>query len=747
MLSLGALAFTQPWLLGALLALPALWLLLRVTPPAPRRLSFPPILLLRGLLSPERTPARTPWWLLALRLALAALLILALAGPLMNPAPRLGGSGPVVLVVDNGWAAVRDWGQHLVVARETIDQAEREGRDVVLVPTAAETTAVEPRRLGPAAARDALLGLTLRPWSVDRAAALTALRRLDLGHATTVWLSDGLTDRVAALRDIDRFARGLDELGPLRVHAPGDPDLVPVLGVEEGAGGALEASVRRADAALPATFDVKALGAGGETLARGRVSLAAGARRGATALELPGDMRNRVARLELDPPTGAAGTVLLDERWRRRSVGIVGRPSDVSDQPLLTPNYFLDRALVASAAVREGSITDLLAGPLSLLVIGDTGRIEPGQRANLERWMDDGGVVVRFAGPRLAASNPELVPVRLRPGDRMLGGAMSWSQPLKLAPFDPKGPFAGLVPPPDARVMRQVLAEPGPDLAKATLAKLEDGTPLVTGAQRGKGWLILFHTTANTSWTNLPLSGLFVQMLHRLIELAPGTGGPRVGMLVPQRVLDARGILHEATPAVPPVAAAELARQIPDAEHPPGLWGAVRGSAESGADPARFALNTQQGIAELAPIGPIPVGSNLSYRRAAEIDLGPWLLAAAFILALIDMAVALILRGFTLRRATASAAILAFTVMTVPTARAQDSEARLVDLADHTRLAYVITGDAMVDRESDDGLRGLTRVLGERTSIDAAEPAAVDVAKDDLALFPPPLLAGAAGPS
>ena len=66
MLSLGVLAFTQPWLLLAGLSLPALWLLLRVTPPAPRRISFPPLLLLAGLVSPERTPARTPWWLLLL---------------------------------------------------------------------------------------------------------------------------------------------------------------------------------------------------------------------------------------------------------------------------------------------------------------------------------------------------------------------------------------------------------------------------------------------------------------------------------------------------------------------------------------------------------------------------------------------------------------------------------------------------------------------------------------------------------
>src|SRR5918997_5989118 len=113
MLDLGPLVFTQPWLLVARAALPALWLLLRITPPAPRKVAFPALLFLLGLRSSERTPARTPLWLLLLRLALAALLILALAGPVLNPAPGLGGRGPLVLAIDNGWAAARHWEDRL----------------------------------------------------------------------------------------------------------------------------------------------------------------------------------------------------------------------------------------------------------------------------------------------------------------------------------------------------------------------------------------------------------------------------------------------------------------------------------------------------------------------------------------------------------------------------------------------------------------------------------------------------------
>src|ERR1700687_2198663 len=109
MLSLGALAFASPWLLAALAVLPVLWWLLRVTPPAPRRLRFPAIRLLLGLVPREETPARTPLWLILLRMVLAGLVTLGLAQPLLNPNAKFAAGGPLVLVVDNGWGAAHDW--------------------------------------------------------------------------------------------------------------------------------------------------------------------------------------------------------------------------------------------------------------------------------------------------------------------------------------------------------------------------------------------------------------------------------------------------------------------------------------------------------------------------------------------------------------------------------------------------------------------------------------------------------------
>ena len=148
MLSLGSFAFAAPWLLLALAALPVLWWLLRATPPAPRQVAFPAIRLLFGLQSPEETPQRTPWWLLALRLLIAALVIVGLARPLLNPGAELRSSGPLLLVVDNGWASARDWPARQDAMADLLDQAERAGKPVQLLPTAPNGDgAILPRRL------------------------------------------------------------------------------------------------------------------------------------------------------------------------------------------------------------------------------------------------------------------------------------------------------------------------------------------------------------------------------------------------------------------------------------------------------------------------------------------------------------------------------------------------------------------------------------------------------------------------
>ena len=201
----------------------------------------------------------------------------------------------------------------------------------------------------------------------------------------------------------------------------------------------------------------------------------------------------------------------------------------------------------------------------------------------MTRWrnfVESGGVLLRFAGTRLAAGEDDLTPVALRRGGRTLGGALSWETPKHIAPFDKDSPFFGLAAPDEVTVSRQVLAEPEPGLADKTWARLADGTPLVTAAPRGKGLIVLFHVTADTTWSNLPLSGLFVDMLRRVVARA-GAGAGRDGDARARRTNRRR-----ARPIARSTASARSASRRPTPRrsaaispapatptHPPGFYG------------------------------------------------------------------------------------------------------------------------------------------------------------------------------
>lgn len=733
MLSLGPLAFAVPWVLTALVALPVLWWLLRVTPPAPRTVKFPAIRLLRDLMAEEETPARTPWWLLLLRLIVAALVILALAGPLLNPRAALPGGGPLLLLVDNGWAAGRDWPARRAAMEELVAQADRQGRPVIVLPTAQPPGAEKLRPTAPlpaVEARRVIQALEPLPWPTDRAAAVEAVRSLAVqGSTHAVWLSDGIGDRT-----VRPLAETLQRMGSAEVLDDSSDKPPHLLLPPAPEGTALTARIVRADAARPEAVTIRLSATDGRLLTRQTVTLEPGQLTREVKVEIPTELRNDAASLRVEGDTTAGATVLLDERWRRRPVGLVSGRAEGENQPLLSDLHYLERALSPYNEVRRGGTLDLLKRDLAVLILSDIGALTGEEAQGVEDWVRKGGVLLRFAGPRLAQHADKLVPVRLRIGDRALGGALSWSEPAKLQPFDGKSPFAGLTIPADVAINRQVLAEPALDLADRTWARLADGTPLVTSEKRGDGWIVLVHTTASPDWSNLPLSGLFVDMLRRLVGLSGGvTGAGTAANLDPVEVLDGTGRLIPPPATAFPIPGNAAAAELIGPRHPPGFYGT---------DDARRALNLTAAITRIDPLGPLPGGVGRSgYGSRGEVPLKPSLLALALALATLDLLIALALRGLLgryggRRRAGAAAAALLLALLPFVPEPARADEEQSIKVTAETYLAYVQTGDGLVDDTSRAGLEGLVAVLNLRTAVEAAGAVGVDPERDELAFYP-----------
>ncbi len=745
------LAFAAPLLLTAFLALPLLWYVLRVVPPKPRAIAFPPTRLLFEIRPKEESAARSPWWLTALRLLLAALIILAAAGPIWNPpATSPGADGPLVLVIDQGWPAAGQWEARRAAAGALIDEADTSGRGVALIPTG--DVPHEPSFLTPGAARERLRSLAPVAYAPERAAAFALASRLmeKEPKAGLVFLSDGV--------DMGADANLAAALAPLKNSAALLMAGAPVLalaGPENGAD-ALSVKVLRS-AAGAAAGRVEAKDMRGLTLGEAPFALAEGASMATARFTLPVEMRNEIARLEIIGSHSAGAVQLIDKSWRRRTVGIVSGTSTDTGQPLLAPTYYLTRALAPYADLRVAetgsaieNINTFLEQHLPVLLLPDVGTIPAATRARLARFVENGGVLVRFAGPRLANAQDDLLPVKLRRGGRVLGGSLSWETPQQLGALTAEGPFRDMKVPGDVTVTRQVLADPDGNLGEHTWAALADGTPLVTGARVGKGAIVLFHVTADTSWSNLPLSGTFVDMLRRVIALSdapPPTadtapaqrapqpaalGQPEVANLAAARVLDGFGAFMPPGPTVRAIPATFTGRA--SADHPPGFYGPPDGLV---AVNALLPADAPKAI-DFAALG---LRAEPLQESAPQDLRGPVLIAAMGLLLLDALAVLYLAGGFSRlggRRSTAAllAAFLALGALALPPP-AQASDDGFAQMATaQTRFAFVTTGEAEVDDISRAGLNGLAAFLAQRTALQAGEAMGVDLSKDELAFFP-----------
>ncbi|MCP5073434.1 MAG: DUF4159 domain-containing protein [Rhodobacteraceae bacterium] len=741
------LSFAFPYVLLALLALPLIWWLLRLTPPKPVQEVFPPTRILAELAKQEETPAHTPWWLILLRLIMAALVILAMAGPVWNPQqPVATGNGPVLLVIDNSWASGPVWKDQMNTARRIIGEAQ--DRSITLLYGVGDAAS---NQIG-ISRNEALKSIQAaipQPVNAEWTAAIKTIRSLPVTAKpkSVFWLNNGLKDGgdlASALQQLKAdeyviYQSGTDGLVVV-TSANNNPDAMKVTLKRTGSASKLSGTIR--------AFDEK-----GRPLATSQYEFDEGGKSTTARFEFPVELRNDFARIELGQRQSAGAVTLLDDRFRRRRVGLVSGEKNDLAQPLLSPLYYISRALGPYSEIRypdDANIAKAVAGlikdKVSTLVLADIGTLGRETSEALAKWVGNGGMLVRFAGPRLATIDKDnLIPVPLRSGDRNLGGSLTWATPQPLASFNPQSPFAGLQIPDDVTVSRQVLAEPSADLPQATWAGLADGTPLVTAAKSGEGWVVLFHVTANASWSNLALSGTFVDMLRRLVGLSASTGGAGTGLaagesnktiLQPYRIIDGTGQISP-----PPQNAKPLvidAGKIPPVsfDNPPGLYGTSDGFV---------ALNLITAETELVPLdaGALAGSPEIRpYTAESPQELKPWLLAATLLLLAVDCLIVLWMAGIFARRLVkpvATALLFGFALINAPgTPFAQEKNAIPpgIEAAMTTRLAYVITGVSKVDEISRQGLVGLTRFIATRTSLEPGEPVGVDISRDELSFFP-----------
>lgn len=733
MLQIGLIAFASPLALAGLLALPFIWRLLRTVPPPAARRRFPPVTLLTGLKDTESLPDRSPLWLRIIRLCAISSVILGLAGPVYDAEHSAGDASgePALVLIDGGWASSTDWEERLNKTKDLLKELERSGRIVAFAHIA------DPEKFGERFKSAAdwlgeLSDLAPKPWdpNFDRIADLV---ETEMPSAfDSFWISDGLHSGEKS--ELARILSGRGNVtvyensnavlalhrpeldsGSVRIRVSRSSDRGGTLSVVDAIGSDAAGNERRLDSAAAEFAD-------GETEAEARFSL-------------PTEILNRTGRFELRGVRSAGAVILAADSVSRRKVALLDRSEADETSALLSPYHYLRQALETNAeliSIQSGN--DLSANP-DVVVLADTPVVSRRETESLLDWLAEGGLLVRFAGSKLAAAAAErefddpLLPVRIRAGSRDVGGTLSWELPKRLAPFKEGSPFYGLDVPNDVEIESQVLAQPGPDLSDRVIAELEDGTPLATAKPVGQGLVVLFHASADAEWSNLPLSGLFVEMLERLavasrpVQDALPIDAEKLDWTLESQVTAFGEVRTASTgPAVP---GERISNLISGPGIPPGLY-------SSGSITA--AVHAFDGTRELEPsVWPDEI-SQKDFAAVSSIQLAGYLLGLAALLFAADIISTLWLAGAVggFRGAVwALAAVFAFSAD-----RSDADDAAAIAATKVTNVGYVVTGDPETDRVSETGLRGLASVLRTRTAVEIADPVPVDIEIDELAFFP-----------
>lgn len=718
---MSSLAFSSPLILGALILLPLLWVILRALPPQPKRILFSAVTLLQGLKDRETSAAKTPWWLILLRCFVVGLIIIALAGPMLKNSPGATQKrGQTMIVVDGGWAhantsklSKRYVLDHL---REALGTEER----------FAVLDLAEPGGVVWKSPQDQIAffeNWDPKPVELDPKRAQQALAQMTETTFDSLWLSDGLA-HANARQDI---LVKLLAAGSVTVFEP-EADFLMLRGVSS-AGGDFGLRVEGAGPKIPeGSVRIHGLDPSGASTILSEVPFSAPPNMSEIEInfDLPNELRARVTKVDVVGQSHIGANYVIADQLRRPKVGIIATTSSDETINVFDPMHFVKTAIEPFADLQIGTIEQLLLASPDILISADIVSI-PNASAVLE-WVRGGGLLIRFAGPRIAAAadtllrDDPLMPVVLRNGGRNFGGAMSWDTPKRLAAFDAQGVFGGLAIPEDILINTQVLAQPELELNSKTLAKLEDQTPLVTALSIGSGRSIFFHTTANAQWSNLPLSGLFVDMLSRLIR--PGLRQENDFDLAgtkwtPIRTLDAFGNLT-AGDDLRAVDGARLSSTEITKALPIGVY------ASQDHTISRNVGDILPKIIRADWPDIVKVKRDVEPPDTQDLRAPIWIVAFALLIA--DL----------FASAWVSGRLLAFVVImfavSIATPRAPLFAEQIVP--DEIALAHVKTSDRTVDEIAFAGLLGLTETLFLRTSIEPSPPVSVDLEKDDIALFP-----------
>ena len=190
------------------------------------------------------------------------------------------------------------------------------------------------------------------------------------------------------------------------------------------------------------------------------------------------------------------------EHHKKNVLGIATEEGPNPDLSLTQATSYLSKALAPYAEVGFDTAQQLVekASDYEVLIFPDVNTLDLKQLDALEKWIAQGGILVRFSGDAMAQRDMLPVATKMQMGVRALGGDITWEDAPTLESFPSTSPLSGLEIRDRLTIRKQLLADPA-QLEEGTVwASLSDNTPFITARQIDNGFVTIIHTSADPSW-------------------------------------------------------------------------------------------------------------------------------------------------------------------------------------------------------------------------------------------------------
>ena len=571
-------SYAEPVLALTGAVLPVGWWYLTNKNETPYQVSFPGAHLLTALEPEVPPPQSMPWPWKALCLASFSAFFIGAADPEVNrPTTSVAADVPALILADNGWSTARNGFPQAERIDYLFERIDSEARNVIFLPTAEMDVACDAANVSEA--RVALQELESRSWPENHSGVLPCLSEIEErygGRALPVYfVSNGLEPTSAEFLDT------LERLGPLTViheQPKAGPYLISMAG---GDTDTLNINVERPQGEEEVTLTLQIADESGQPLLQRSVPFIAEQDMAEVEIDITPALRERMTRVTLNDERTAGTTLMLDDNWQRPVTAMISTSG--SNVTLADESTYLGSALGTISDFRQGSVSDLINSEpdINVMFLPDESPVLEQDMSLLQNWVTEGGILIRFAGPRMTANinaATPLLPNPLNSGLRRTEGGLSGSGTLNMR-FENGSPFERVQIPDDFEISQYVLSTPEPFSDSRVLAwgDLEDGTsiPLITARAEGSGQVVLFHFPADPQGSNI---GRKADFFLDMLRAGTNIGSRRtdreflIGEFAPVSSLTANGRLVSAYTDAQPLTSEIFEQGTLNGEHPPGYY-------------------------------------------------------------------------------------------------------------------------------------------------------------------------------